>query len=69
MDTTQRLLMTGDVARRLGVSSDAVRRWAKQGRLPAIRTMAGARSGFRLFRLRDVESFAVARERRAARPR
>ncbi len=36
-----RLLTVGEVARRAGVSPDAVRVWEKQHRLPAIRTETG----------------------------
>jgi excisionase family DNA binding protein len=51
------LLLTGDVARLLGVSSETVRFWEQTGRLHATRTEGGTR----LFDRSDVER--LARER------
>ena len=44
------VLLTSDVARLFNVSSEAVREWARHGRLPARRTVGGVR----LFAGRDV---------------
>jgi excisionase family DNA binding protein len=57
MDTAP--LLTAEVARILGVSSDTVRLWERAGRLSALKTA----SGVRLFAKHDVEQFA--RERGA----
>jgi excisionase family DNA binding protein len=50
-------LMTHDVAKLLGVSSEMVRLYERQGRLPAQRTVGGAR----LFSSDDVRAFAALR--------
>lgn len=39
----QRFIATSDVARMLHVSPKTVSRWAKEGRLPFIRTLGGHR--------------------------
>jgi DNA-binding transcriptional MerR regulator len=55
------LLTTGDVARRAGVSSQAVKRWARRGvLLPEGRT----EGGIRLYRREDVEAFLATRAAR-----
>ena len=59
---TSELLTTGDAARLIGVSADAVRLWERDGRLPATRTQ----SGVRLFIREDVEAFAQRRREKAA---
>lgn len=43
-------LLTSDVARVFDVSGEAVRKWERTGRLPALRTI----SGVRIFAGRDV---------------
>lgn len=43
MDTTERYLRAGAVARLLHVSPKTVARWAKQGKLPHVRTLGGHR--------------------------
>jgi excisionase family DNA binding protein len=53
------ILTTGDAAKELQVSSDFVRKLAREGRLPALMT----RSGQRLFCLDDIE--ALVRQRAA----
>ncbi len=62
---TAELLTTGDSARVLGLSPDAVRLYERTGRLPATRTL----SGLRLFRRRDVEKLRKERARRRTRER
>ena len=52
-------LTVGDVAKRLGLSADAVRLFERTGRLPAMRTA----SGVRLFDPLDVERLRQERER------
>ena len=54
---TERLLSTGDVARRLGVSEATVKRWADAGNITCIRTPGGHRK----FREREVDAFVAAR--------
>ena len=46
-------LKTSEVARLLCLSESGVRKWAREGRLKAIRTATGQR----LFRREDVEKF------------
>jgi len=46
------LLAVGATARMAGVSNETIRRWEKQGALPAIRTPGGQRR----FRRADVEA-------------
>lgn len=53
------LLSTGDVARRLGVSSEFIRKLARAGKLATRRTAGG----LRIFRGEDVERLAAERER------
>jgi len=53
-------LMTGDVARRLGVTSERVRQLERQGVLKAERTV----SGLRIFNASDVERLARERQER-----
>lgn len=53
------LLSTGDVARRLGVSSEFVRKLVRTGKLAAMRTAGGQR----IFRNEDVERLAAEREK------
>jgi excisionase family DNA binding protein len=55
----EQLLSTGDVARRLGVSSEFIRKLARDGKLAAMRTAGGQR----IFRGKDVERLAAERER------
>ncbi len=43
----ERLLSVGDVADRLKVTEDTVRRWLREGRLQAYR-LGGGRSGWRI---------------------
>jgi excisionase family DNA binding protein len=57
-----KLLATSDVARLAGVSPDAVRLWARSGRLRAHRTAGG----MRLFEEALVLRFLAARARRRA---
>ena len=57
---TSELLSTGDVARLIGVSADAVRLWERSGRLPATRTAGGVR----LFAREDILRFAAERAAR-----
>ncbi len=58
-------MLTSDVARTLNVSSDAVRQWARTGRLTATQTLGGTR----LFRREDVERFRRERAQKAAQKR
>ena len=53
-------LLTSDVARRLGVTPDAVRNYERRGHLIARRTPAGTR----IFSSEDVEKFALERAAR-----
>lgn len=55
-----RVLTVGEVALRAGVSGDTVRRWEREGRLPATRTA----TGLRLFQEADVARFLTERQRR-----
>ena len=55
----EQLLSTGDVARRLGVSSEFIRKLARDGKLAAMRTAGGQR----IFRNEDVERLAADREK------
>jgi excisionase family DNA binding protein len=55
----EQLLSTGDVARRLGVSSEFIRKLAREGKLAAMRTAGGQR----IFRNEDVERLAADREK------
>jgi excisionase family DNA binding protein len=55
------LLLTKQVACRLGLSPDRVRQLEREGRLPAHKTAGGVR----LFELETVERFAVERKRKA----
>jgi excisionase family DNA binding protein len=54
------LLLSNDVALRLGCSAQAVRIWARSGKLPYVETVRGVR----LFREDDVAAFAEARKQR-----
>lgn len=54
-------LLSNDVALRLGCSAQAVRAWARSGKLPYIETV----NGVRLFREDDVLAFAALREQHA----
>jgi excisionase family DNA binding protein len=56
----EQLLSTGNVARRLGVSSEFIRKLAREGKLAAMRTAGGQR----IFRGEDVERLAVERKLR-----
>jgi DNA-binding transcriptional MerR regulator len=56
------LLMSADVAKQAGVTSEMVRVWERAGRLRAMRTL----SGVRLFRQADVTRLLKQRQRRAA---
>jgi excisionase family DNA binding protein len=53
---SNQLLSTGDVARRLDVSIEFIRKLAREGKLPAMRTAGGQR----IFRSEDVERLAKA---------
>ncbi len=55
-------LTTSQTARRLGVSQELVRIWAKRGRLPALVTPYG-----KLYPTEAVERLAAERRERAAR--
>jgi excisionase family DNA binding protein len=55
-----RFLLTGEVARLLGISAVTVRLWERTGRLPALR----ASSNVRLFKAKDVERLKIEREAR-----
>jgi excisionase family DNA binding protein len=56
-------LETGQVARQLGVSVEAVRMWERRGTIaPPLRTIGGRR----LFRAEDVETIRTEREARQA---
>jgi len=57
------LMTSGQAAKRLDLSSQWVRRLAREGRLPYIATVGGR---YWMFRAEDVEALALAR---AARPR
>jgi excisionase family DNA binding protein len=54
------VILTGEAARLLGVSSEMVRVWERRGRLSAVKTAGGVR----LFNRLDVEN--LAKERCAA---
>lgn len=56
------LLLTGDVAKRLGVTADRVRQLEREGRLVPQRT----ESGWRLYRRRDVEREIARRQQQTA---
>lgn len=60
MTETETMLLTGEAARALGCSPDAVRLWEREGKLPATKTPTGRR----LFALGDVQE--LARERALA---
>lgn len=47
---TERLIRPSDVARMFGVTPKTVTRWAKDGKLPFVRTLGGHRR----FRLSDI---------------
>lgn len=47
------MLKTGDVARKIGVSKNTVRRWVEEGYLPCMILP----SGYRMFKEDDVEAF------------
>lgn len=49
------LLTTSEVARSLNRSVDSIRKYERDGKLPALKT----RSGQRLFKSSDVKSFAA----------
>ncbi len=55
-------LTVGDVAKLLNVSSDVVRLWEREGKLPAVRTQGGVR----LFTQKDVQRLAGERAARRA---
>ena len=57
-----KLLTPRDAGRRLGITSSAVARLAREGRLPEIRDSGNRR----LFRAKDVESLARRREHKRA---
>ncbi len=62
------LLNTTDAAQVLGLSSDHMRRLSNEGRIPAMRTVAG----HRLFKRSDLEELAAERRRnppQAGRPK
>lgn len=46
------LMMPDEVARRFGVSAKTIARWAKEGRLPHVRTLGGHRR----YRRSDIEA-------------
>jgi excisionase family DNA binding protein len=52
------IMTTGDVARRLDVSTEFIRKLARAGKLAAIRTAGGQR----IYKVEDVERLAVERE-------
>lgn len=52
------IMTTGDVARRLAVSTEFIRKLALAGKLSAIRTVRGQR----IYKSEDVERLAVERE-------
>jgi excisionase family DNA binding protein len=54
------LLTVTDVAHRLGISSESVRAYERDGKLKALKTAGG----MRLFEIREVENFARGRETR-----
>ena len=54
----EQILSTGDVARRLDVSSEFIRKLERLGKLVAMRTAGGQR----IFRAEDVERLAAERE-------
>lgn len=56
----KKLMTVGDVARRLGVTPDAVRRWTREGLLGSRRTEGGVR----LFTARAVDRFELEHRRR-----
>jgi excisionase family DNA binding protein len=58
---SEELLSVKDVAERLGVSAEAVRRWMRRGELPYIDL--GGPAGYRI-RLVDLEQFLEDRTRR-----
>jgi excisionase family DNA binding protein len=60
MRNTSKWLTPAEVARRAGVTSEAVRQWADRGLLPAERTETGRR----LFDASFVEAFLQLRQRR-----
>lgn len=64
MESQEPLLTASDVARRLGVSSTAVRFMARRGDLAVAVT---TERGVRLFRLADVEALYTWRATRVAR--
>jgi excisionase family DNA binding protein len=51
-------LLTSDVSRRLGVSSETVRQWERTGALKATKTAGGVR----VFRASDVTQFEAIRK-------
>jgi excisionase family DNA binding protein len=53
-DPREFTLSAGDAAGRLGVSRDAVSKWARDGRIPCLTTPGG----YRRFRPVDVDTFA-----------
>ncbi len=55
-----KLLTTGDAARILNRSVDRIRSYEREGKLPAQRT----KSGYRLFRARDVERLSLELQRK-----
>ena len=57
------LWTSGDVARRFGVSQEAVRRWVGQGTLRSIGSLS---NGTRLFDTADVDKFGELRAQRIA---
>ena len=61
----EQLLTTGDAARRLGVSTEFVRKLVRSGRLPEHRTQGGQH----IFSADDVEALVAERSARDARQR
>ena len=58
-------LSRGEAARRLGVPPRTIQEWARDGRLPCIRTLGGHRR----FSLRDIDALADQVKKRRARRR
>jgi excisionase family DNA binding protein len=60
MTKVSEYVKVADAAEFLGVSQNAVRTWAENGKLPVHRNPA---NGYRLFRLVDLEKFLTRLER------